>query len=185
MVPLTDLWLPIILSAVVVFIASSIVHMVLPFHRSDYQQLPEEDMLRAAMRSAGLRPGFYVFPFASHKEMGSPEILAKYKEGPVGLLTVIPNGPPAMPKFLAKWFAFCLVLGVFVASLAGRTLAPGTSYLAVFRVVGTAAFLGYAFAHIGDFIWRGRPAVMTVKELVDGLIYGLLTAGVFGWLWPR
>jgi hypothetical protein len=185
MVSLTALWLPILLSAVIVFVASSIIHMLLPYHRSDYKQLPEEDKLRAALRSAGLQPGLYIFPFCTHKEMKSPAAQEKYKEGPVGMMTVFPSGPPAMPKFLALWFCYSLVIGVFVAYLTGRTVAFGAQYLVVFRVVGTAAFLAYGLGNLSNGIWKGQPWSVTLKEAFDGLVYGLLTAGTFGWLWPR
>ena len=100
MTPLSALWLPIVLSAVIVFVASSIVHMLLPYHRSDYQKLPDEDKALAALRAAGLKRGLYIFPYTTHKEMKSPAIVEKYKQGPVGMMTIAPNGPPVMPKFL-------------------------------------------------------------------------------------
>ena len=185
MVPLTALWLPIVLSAIIVFIASSIMHMVLPYHKGDYRQLPEEDKILAALRPLGLHRGLYILPYCTHKDMKSPAMIEKYKQGPVGMLTVFPSGPPAMPKFLGQWFAFTLVVSFFVAYLTGRTEAPGTNYLAVFRVAGTAAFLAYGLGNLSNGIWKGQPWGMTVKEVVDGLVYGLLTAGTFGWLWPR
>jgi len=186
MVPITALWLPILLSAVIVFVASSIIHMVLPIHKSDYRKLPEEDRVLDALRAAGVTPGpVYHFPHTTHKEMRSPEAVERFKRGPVGLLTVIPSGPPAMGKFLGQWFLYCAVIGVFVAYLTGRTLIPGTRYLEVFRVAGTTAFLGYAAAQIQDSIWKGQSWSVTFKHVFDGLIYGLLTAGTFGWLWPR
>lgn len=185
MVPLMALWLPIVLAAIFVFVASSLMHMVLPYHRSDYKKLPEEDKVLTALRGAGLQRGLYVFPFCTHKDMNSPEIAEKRKQGPVGMLTVFPSGPVVMPKFLAMWFVYCLVLGFFVAYLTGHTVAPGTPYLAVFRVAGTAAFLGYGLGHLSNGIWKGQPWDVTIKEVIDGLIYGLLTAGTFGWLWPH
>jgi hypothetical protein len=185
MVPLTALWLPILLSAVIVFVASSIMHMLLPYHHSDYQRLPDEDKLLAALRAAGLKQGLYIFPFGSHKDMKSPAMTEKYKQGPVGMMTVRPSGTPAMPKFLGMWFVYCLIIGFFVAYLTGRTLAPGASYLAVHRVAGTAAFLAYGLGQLSNGIWKGQPWGMTIKEVIDGLIYGLLTGGTFGWLWPR
>jgi len=185
MVPLTALWLPIVLSAVIVFVASSIMHMLLPYHRSDYQRLPDEDNLLAALRAAGLKRGLYIFPFGTHKDMKSPAMMEKYQQGPVGMMTVLPNGLPVMPKFLGMWFVYCLIIGFFVAYLAAHTVAPGTDYLAVFRVVGTAAFLAYGLGHLSNGIWKGQTWSTTIKEVVDGLIYGLLTAGTFGWLWPR
>jgi hypothetical protein len=185
MVPLTALWLPILLSAVIVFVASSIMHMLLPYHHSDYQRLPDEDKLLAALRAAGLKQGLYIFPFGSHKDMKSPAMTEKYKQGPVGMMTVRPSGTPAMPEFLGMWFVYCLIIGFFVAYLTGRTLAPGASYLAVHRVAGTAAFLAYGLGQLSNGIWKGQPWGMTIKEVIDGLIYGLLTGGTFGWLWPR
>jgi hypothetical protein len=185
MVSLSALWLPIVLSAVIVFIASSIMHMLLPYHRSDYQQLPEEDKVLGLLRGIGLKRGLYVFPFCTHKNMKSPEIQEKYKQGPVGMLTVLPSGPPVMPKFLGQWFAYCLIIGFFVAYLTAHTVESGANYLVVFRVVGTAAFLAYGLGTISNSIWKGQTWSMTIKEVVDGLVYGLLTAGVFGWLWPR
>ena len=101
------------------------------------------------------------------------------------MMTVFPSGPPAMPKFLGMWFAYCLIIGFFVAYLTGHTVAPGTNYLAVFRVAGTAAFMAYGLGQLSNGIWKGQPWGMTVKEVIDGLVYGLLTAGTFGWLWPR
>jgi hypothetical protein len=109
----------------------------------------------------------------------------KYKQGPVGLMTVVPNGPPAMPKFLGLWFAYCLIVGFFVAYLTGHTVAPGAHYLAVFRVVGTAAFLAYGLGNLSNGIWKGQPWSIVIKEVIDGLVYASLTAGTFGWLWPR
>ena len=185
MVPLSALWLPILLSAVIVFVGSSIIHMLLPYHRGDYQQLPDEDKVLPALRAAGLKRGLYMFPYSTHKDMQSPATQEKYKQGPVGMMTIFPNGPVVLPKFLGMWFAFCLVVNFFVAYLAAHTVAPGASYLSVFRVVGTAGFLVYGLGHLSDGIWKGQTWGFVLKEVVDGLIYGLLTAGTFGWLWPR
>ena len=185
MVPLAALWLPIVLSAVVVFVASSIIHMLLTYHRSDYHQLPEEDKVLAFLRPLNLKRGLYVFPYCLPKDMKSPASIEKYKQGPVGLLTIMPSGPPAMPKFLIQWFVFCLLVGFFVAYLTGHTVLAGANYLTVFRVAGTAAFLAYGLGNLSNGIWKGQTWSATIKEVIDGLVYGLLTAGVFGWLWPR
>jgi len=185
MVSITALWLPILVAAFIVFIASSIIHMVLPYHRTDYRQLPDEDSVRAALRPGNLKPGLYFFPFCTHKNMKSPEIQEKYKQGPVGLITLFPSGPPAMPKFLGLWFAYCLIIGFFTAYLAGRTVAFGAHYPVVFRVAGTAAFMVFGLGPLVNGIWKGLPWSVVLKEAFDGLIYALLTAGTFGWLWPR
>jgi len=185
MVPLSVLWLPIVLSAVIVFIASSIMHMVLPYHKSDCKQLPDEEKLLATLRGTGLKPGMYMFPYCDHKQMKSPAVQEKFRQGPVGMMTILASGPPAMPKFLGLWFGYCLLIGFFVAYLAGHTVPPGHTYLEVFRVVGTAAFMAYGLGQVINGIWKGQPWSVTIKEVIDGLIYGLLTAGTFGWLWPR
>ena len=134
MVPITALWLPILLSAVIVFVASSIMHMVLPYHKSDYRKLPEEDKVVDALRAAGVTRGpVYAFPHCTHKDMKSPEVVERFKRGPVGLLTVMPSGAPAMGKYLGLWFLNCIVVGIFVAYLTGRTRVSGTQYLEIFR----------------------------------------------------
>ena len=185
MVTLAALWLPILLSAIIVFVASSIMHMVLPYHRSDYSQLPDEDKVLSTLRSANLKRGLYVFPFCTHKDMKSPAVIEKRKQGPVGFITIMPSGPPALPKFLIQWFVFCLLIGFFVAYLTAHTVPFGAHYLAVFRVVGTAAFLAYGVGNLSNGIWKGQMWGNTIKEVIDGLVYALLTAGTFGWLWPR
>lgn len=185
MVPLTSLWLPIILSAVAVFVGSSIIHMLLGYHKSDYQAMPGEDHVRAAMRKEGVGPGFYYLPHCvDPKELENPEVKKKFEEGPVAMVTVMPSGVPSMTKPLVGWFILCLVLATVVAYLTGRTVAAGAEYLTVFRVAGTAAFLGFAGSQAGESIWKGLPWSITAKNILDGLIYSLLMAGVFGWLWP-
>jgi hypothetical protein len=180
------LWLPILLSAVFVFLVSSAVHMFLPDHRSDFQKLPNEERMLGALRSKNIPPGDYLFPRpASHKEMGSPEMSEKFKKGPVGVMTVLPSGPPTMGKQLGQWFAFCLVVGIATAYLAGRALGPGATYLAVFRFAGTGAFYAHAFGRVIESIWMRRAWSTTLKNVFDGLLYALVTAGTFGWLWPR
>jgi hypothetical protein len=186
MIPLTALWLSILVSTVIIFFASFIMHTVLTYHRSDYRKLPDEDRVTHAMRTAGVTRGpAYFFPYFSFKEMKSPPVIEKMKRGPVGLLTVLPSGPPAMGKKLVQWFLYCLVISVFAAYLAGRLLAPGSAFLQVFRVIGTVAFLGYGAAHAQESIWSGRSWVVTFKHLFDSAIYALLTAATFAWLWPK
>src|ERR1700721_202199 len=117
---LAALWLPILLSAVIVFVASSIMHMVLPYHKSDYRPLPDEDKLLDALRAAGVTPGpVYHFPHTTHKDMKSSEVVEKFKRGPIGLLTVMPSGPPGMGKYLGLWFVYCVVVSILVAIVAG------------------------------------------------------------------
>jgi hypothetical protein len=185
MIPLVQLWLPILLSALAVFVASSIMNMLLPHHRSDYRKLPDEERVMASLRSPGLTPGDYVFPHAAGtSELRSERYSRLRTEGPVGFLTVMRSGPVSMGPQLAQWFAFTLVVSLFAAYLAGRTLPPGTEYAHVFRLTSTVAFAGYVLALWQHAIWFGRSWAATFKFSVDGLVYALLTGGIFGWLWP-
>jgi hypothetical protein len=185
-VPIHTLWLPILLSAVIVFLASSIIHMALPIHKNDYRKLPDEDKVLDALRGAGITPGRqYRFPFCSMKEMKEPATRDKFKRGPVGALTIVPSGPPAIGKSLVQWFLYSILVSIFAAYLAGRTRPAGTEYLEVFRVAGCTAFLGYSMALLQNAIWRGETWGVTLKHFFGGLVYGLLTGGTFGWLWPR
>jgi hypothetical protein len=186
MVGLSALWLPILLSAVLVFVASSVIHMASPWHKSDYPKLPNEERVMDALRPLAIPPGDYMMPRPSSRaEMRAPEFAEKLKRGPVVMMTVMPGGSMSMGRNLAMWFAYCLAIGVFAAYISGRALPAGVAYLRVFRFAGATAFLGYAAALWQMSIWYRRSWTTTIKATVDGLIYGLLTAGTFGWLWPR
>lgn len=185
MIPLLSLWMPIVVSAVLVFAVSSVLHMVFKYHNREYRQLPEEDRVLALLREGGVRPGLYHFPYcADYKDLQDPEMAERWKRGPVGFVTVTPSGLPDMARHLTLWFAFTVVVGVFIAYLAGRTHAPGTSYLSIFRFAGTIAFMTYGLSEVVGSIWKGAPWSATAKSVFDGLLYALVTAGAFGWLWP-
>jgi hypothetical protein len=184
-VPILTLWLPILLSAVAVFIISSIIHMVLGYHKNDFVAFPSEKQMMDDLRKHKIPPGDYMFPKAnSMKEMGSPEFLEKMKQGPVGVMTIMNSGSPNMAKELSIWFIYSIIVGVFAAYVAGRALEPGAHYLAVFRFAGVTAFVGYSLALFQNSIWYKRNWTATFKSMFDGLIYALFTAGIFGWLWP-
>ena len=186
MTGLSSLWLPILLSSVFAFVASFVLHMALPWHKSDYRTLPNEDKAMDAIRALAIPPGDYMVPRPSSREdMGSPAFAEKLKKGPVMVLTVMPSGPMAMGRTMALWFVYCLAMSVLAAYVTGRALAPGTPYLRVFRFAGATAFIGYSAALWQMAIWYRRSLTTTLKSTIDGLIYGLLTAGAFGWLWPR
>jgi hypothetical protein len=158
MAPLFSLWLPILVSAVVVFFASFVLHMLLPFHRKDFGKLPNEDAAREALGKLNIPPGDYMLPSSQDpKCMKDPVFVEKLTKGPVVLMTFLQPG---------------------------HAVARGGDYLAVFRFAGCTAFVAYAIAQWQDSIWYRRAWSTTIKNNIDGLIYGLLTAGVFGWLWP-
>lgn len=182
---LASLWLPIVLSAVFVFLASSLVHMVIPIHKGDYKKLPGESAIMAEMRKHSLATGTYMFPgMESMKDCKSPEYLEKYKQGPVGILTMMPGGTPSMAKNLVQWFFYCVLISVFVGYVCTLLLA-GTAYGEVFRWAGTVALLGYSASGLVDSIWKGQKWSITMKFVFDGVLYALVTAVTFGWLWPK
>jgi hypothetical protein len=186
MISLAQLWIPIVLAAVLVFVASSLIHMVFKWHNPDFRKLANEDEVRAIIRAGSASPGQYVIPHcADMKAMQDPAFVQKFVEGPIGLLTLRANGAPAMGPMLAMWFAYTLAISLVAAYLAANTLAQGASVVQVARVTGTAAFLAYAGGSVQNAIWMGKPWGSAAKDILDALIYGALTAGALAWLWPR
>lgn len=186
MTALAALWLPVLLSAILVFVVSSVIHMASPWHKNDFPRLPNEQNVLDALRPLALPPGDYLMPRpSSRQELSSPEFGERMRQGPVLMMTVMPSGTMSMGRNLVMWFIYSGIVSLFGGYVAGRALPPGAPYLAVFRFVGVTAFLAYAVALWQMSIWYRRSWLITIKATIDGLIYALLTAGVFGWLWPR
>ncbi len=185
MVTVTSLWLAILLSTVLVFVVSAILHMGPFWHKNDYPKVPDEDALMAAVRPFNLPLGDYFVPrISSGADMKNPVFLEKMERGPILALTVRAPGPPAMAGSLAKWFVFCVVVSLFVAYVVTRALPPGADYLKVHQIAGSVAFAAYAFAVWPISIWYGRGLRLAVWETVDAMIFGMLVGGTFGWAWP-
>lgn len=185
MVSITSLLLPILLSAVAVFIVSSIIHMLLGYHNTDFKQIPSEGQVLDDLRKANIPPADYVMPYAKdNKERKTEEYKEKINKGPVAFITVFPSGPPNMGKSLVLWFLYSVIIGIFAAYVAGRALPAGAEYLSVFRFAGATAFAGYGLGLLQNSIWYRRNWGATFKSMFDALIYALVTAGFFAWLWP-
>lgn len=182
---LVALWLPILLSAVGVFVVSSIFHMALPLHKGDTRGLPDEQAVGEALRAGGLEPGEYMMPFCGDmKEMGTDEFKAKLDRGPVLFMTVMPSGPLGMGKSLVQWFLYSILIGILVAYVGHVVFASATpSFREVFRVLGTVAVLPYGVAYLHDIIWKGKAPAIVFKFVFEGVLYGLLTGLVFAWFW--
>jgi hypothetical protein len=187
MVFLSQLWLPILVSAVFVFVVSAVVHMLLPYHQDEWSPAPSQDALQAALR--GCPPGMYGFPMAENrKDRMSAEWMKRWMAGPTGWLTVMPVGGWSMGKSLGQSFALNVVISFFTAYVAGHALSMGAGaphYLAVFRVTGTIGFMTYGLAAAYECIWYGRPWRSFAFTAFDALLFGLVMGGAFGWLWPR
>jgi hypothetical protein len=186
MVSLAALWLPIIVSALLVFVASTLVHMVLKYHQSDYTKLSNEDAVRAAILSGKPEPRQYVVPYASGpEEMKTPEWQKKYADGPNVVLNIKAPGPLSMGSSMTQWFVFILIVSALVAYVASGSILWGAPFRHVFRVVGMVAFLAYGAGQIPGAVWMGKPWSIAIKELIDAVIYGAVTAAAFAWAWPR
>ena len=186
MVHLASLWLPIVVSAVIVFLASWIIHMFLPMHRSDFAKLPQEEVVLDALRSSNVATGQYLAPYANTPaQMKQPDYVEKRKRGPALFLTLATGADPGMGKPLMQWFVYLLVISLFTAYITRDAIAGGAPYPAVFKFVGVVAFMAYGVGHAHQSIWYRQKWRTTFNYFFDGLVYSLLTAGAFGWLWPR
>jgi hypothetical protein len=186
MISLAQLWLPIVLSSVFVFAASSILHMVLRFwHGPDAKGFANEDEVAAAIRNGGATgPSLYMIPYCKPEMMKDPAFQQKFTTGPVGVLFLRRAGPMNMGAFFGQWIGFCLLVSLVCAVLALPVLPAGAPHHHVFHVIGLAAAMAYAFGVIPDAIWWGHPWKSALKHLIDGVIYGVVTGLTFAWLWP-
>ena len=179
---LLSLWLPILLAAVGVFIASSIIHMATPWHHNDFRPMPDEARVLDALRSFDIKAGDYVVPHPRGRDdKAFAELAAR---GPMVTMTVLP-GQVVIARNLVLWFVYCIVVALCAAYIAGEALPPGAASKKVFQFAGATAFFGFALGLWQQTIWYSRSWVTTLKSTIDGLIYAAVIAGVFAWLWPR
>jgi hypothetical protein len=188
-VSLGALWLPVILSAVFAFIGSAVIWMVFKYHNGDWKLAPDDAALQDALRATGVTTGQYMFPqmdpAAPDKAASKKSWEERYAKGPVGVVYAGAPGKMNMAKTMSQTVLFFLVVSFFVAYIAAHALAQGAPYLKVFQIVGATAFVAYAAGPFMDSIWFYRSWRATWLNVLDALIYGCLTAGTFGWLWPR
>lgn len=184
-VSLVELWLPILLAGLFCWIASALIHMVIKHHNADYKKLANEDQVADVLREGKAQPGLYHMPHcADMKEMANEDMQKKFKEGPIAMISVFPNGMPPMGKLLVQQFLFFVVASIFVAYVASISYPVGTDYMVIFRQVFVVGFMAYGLGEIPYSIWYGHPWSNCVRYLIDAVIYGLVTAGTFAWLWP-
>jgi len=175
------LWQPILVSAVLAFIAGSVIWMAMPWHKNDWRKVADQEAARQAL--AGLVPGQYNLPHCPDMNaLKDPDMQRKFKEGPLAFITIVPSGLPAMGPKLALMFAYNLLVAVVCAYFVSRTAAPDADYLAIFRISGAVAFVAYGMAYVQESVWFGRPWLATIKTFLDALIYACLIGGAFGWL---
>jgi hypothetical protein len=188
-VALGALWLPVVLSAVFVFIGSSVIWMAFKWHDGDWKQGGLTGDLQEALRNVGVTTGQYLFPYmdmkATDKAAAKKTWMERYAKGPVGVIHAGTPGTMSMGKMLAQVFVLYLVVSFFAAYIASHALFQGAPYLKVFQVVGATSFVAYGMGSFMDSIWFSKSWRSTWLNVLDSLIYCGLTAGTFGWLWPR
>lgn len=181
---LIALWLPILLSAVVVFVISCIVHMVLKWHNSDYNGFANEGDIRAAINAGKPAPGRYVIPFCKEmSDMKGEAMQQKYREGPIGHIVLGPVGAPQIGKFMGQWFVWTLVVSTIAAYLAARVCGFGHPHAAA-KLAGAIVFVAMGFGTVTESIWSMRPWSSSAKFLIDAALYGLGAGLVFLYFWP-
>ena len=179
-----QLWLPILLSALFVFITSAAFWMVAPHHQNEWGKLPSQDAVLGALRAQPAVPGLYTLPGVNDPaERKDPAWRADVDRGPVAYVTLRPGGMPNMGASMAKSLLGNVVVSLFCAYVASHALAPDAGYLQVFRIVGACGFMSYALASLQDSVWFGRPWSSFGKQCFDALVFGCLMGGTFGWLW--
>jgi hypothetical protein len=181
---LIGLWLPIVVSAVLVFVASSLIWMVLGADKWHVRRLADEDAVREVLLKQSVAAGMYSIPYGTERSRKEAAFREKLEKGPVAVLTVRRPGLPNMGAFLGGWFLYLLLVSYVVALVCGHAFARGTPFMRVFRVAGAVAFAAYSLGNIPNAIWWGRPWRSALKEVGDGVVYALLTAATFAWRWP-
>ncbi|GAA4354171.1 hypothetical protein [Kangiella marina] len=184
-VSIIELWLPILLSGLFAWIASALIHMVIKYHNTDYKKLNDEDGISNAIEQSGDKPGFYTLPHcADFNEMNDPAVQARFKKGPIAIVTVMNNGLPPMGKLLIQQFLFFVIGSLLVAVIGCLTLSKSAVAVDIFQVLFVAGFMCFGWASIPYSIWFGHPWLVTVKYLVDAVIYSAVIAATYTWLWP-
>jgi hypothetical protein len=180
-----QLWLPILATGVLIFVASSLIHMVFKWHNSDYRPLGNEDEVRAAIRHGAPAPGQYLLPYcADVKDMQGTEMRKKYVEGPIAFLTVRANGVPTMAPALTQWFIYTVAIAAITGGIALQTYGLKGDPRHAAHLVGVMSLLAYAAGSVQMGIWMGKPWRSVGKDVLDGVIYGVISAFTFMWLWP-
>jgi hypothetical protein len=184
-VSITQLWLPILLGGIFCWFASALIHMLLKYHNADYQKLTNEDQVGDALRQGKVTPGFYHMPHCTDmKEMQNEAMQEKFNKGPIAMISVFESGMPKMGKLLLQQFFYFLIACLFIAYVATLSLDASADYRIVFRLVASISFLSFGYAVIPYSIWFGQPWAVSLRYLLDALIYAAVVAGTFSWFLP-
>jgi hypothetical protein len=179
------LWLPTLVSAVAVFILSSIVHMVVPWHKNDYMSFPDEAAMLDTLRAHNLKPGEYLAPRpTSRGDMASPEFKERVKRGPLVILNIATSDSASLARPLILWFIFVIIVSWLSGHIAWGAGASAAAPRGIFHAVALTAFLAYAAGLWPQTIWFRKPWLTSFKASFDGLIYAVVTGLIFVYFWP-
>ncbi|MEM9081951.1 MAG: hypothetical protein AAGB34_00025 [Planctomycetota bacterium] len=190
---LTLLWLPIVVAAVVCFIASALAWTVLPHHNKDVLPFANPQHFKDLAQPDGaesVKPGVYMFPHQHNMSAEDETSKTMIKEGPWGTVNIWPAQPQMGPKLAASLgvFLFVTFLVAYVAAESLLEDAQGDiepiSSLRVFQLTTTVAVMAYTCGWMLNAIWFGKPLRQWLTDGVDGLAYGLITGATFAILWP-
>jgi hypothetical protein len=177
---LLELLLPIILSAIALFFASFLSWMVLPLHFRDWVKCDRDEDLTNAVRDLGLPAGSYMFPgWNTPEEMKSPEYVAKWEKGPVGIMTVFPK--VSMGQNLGLTFLYFLAVSFCLAYLASFAVDRGADFMHVFRFVATAGLMAFLAAILQHAIWFHNRII---GHIIESVAYAVITGAIFAAMWP-
>lgn len=180
-VELISLWLPILLTTVMLFFSGFICWMVLPNHKPDWKKLPNETEFLHKMAEWDIPKGNYAYPYAMDKESMEGENAKKaIEQGTFGTIQAW-GGQPSMGNNLLCQVGFLFVTNFCLAYLATLGVAPGADFMTVFRFVATAAFLTFTAAVVPGAIWFKNRIT---GHIIDGVIQAAIAGAVFAWLWP-
>jgi len=175
-----------IIGGIVLFMWGAIAWMALPLYSAQFKVLPNEDVVRAALREGVTEPGLFAVPgfdYSKQRQQSDHEAQLnawsqKHREGPLAVVIARPQGeePMAAVVFL-RGFALQVLVAVIAAWLLSRAGASLTSYGTRVQFVTVLGFLASLVIDGAYWNWFYFPTSYTVTALADHTI-GWLLAGL-------
>jgi hypothetical protein len=175
-----DLWLPILAAGLATHILSTIAWVVLPHHKPEWQKYPNEDELLGQL-AKNAQAGQYIFPYARSSEDVNSDAYKEKLSKCRGMLVLWPT-PTHMGKAIGLTLVAFLIIAFVIGYLASMGLQPGADFMKVFRFVTTAGLLAHIAAKFPFVFWFRRKVAM---DVLDGVVFALVTGLIFAALWPK
>lgn len=176
-----SLWMPIVGSGFATHFASTLAWTVLPHHKPEIKSLGDkEEQFTDWIACKEIEPGQYVFPYCEDMKQTETELF-KQKQGKCSGELRVWARPVNMLAAMVKTLGFFLFAAFMIGYVCAYTLTPYTDKGDVFRIVLVLGIMTHCFAIFPRVFWFPRSYA---TSLVDGVVYALLTAGIFYALWP-